>query len=55
MVGQRKNYAKMENSAENKELCRMILDLNPKTLSSNINIGRASLFCLLLHKHLLSE
>lgn len=29
---------------------RMILDLNPKTLSSSINTGKASLFRLLLHK-----
>lgn len=33
---------------------KVILDLNPKTLSGSINTGRASLF-LLLHKHLLSE
>lgn len=31
----------------------MVLDLNTRTLSSSINTGRASLFCLLLHKHLL--
>lgn len=34
---------------------RTILDLNLKTLSSNINTGSASLFYLLLHKHLLCE